>query len=201
LEKSQVFILDASVAVKWYVKEEMRDIALKLREHFVPDLIDPEAPNLILYELGNALRHHPGSRAIDCAEAVEQLRNIGVILHELDGNLIEESANSSYKENITFYGAVYLALAKISGTKLVTADTKPARETQPGKQIQNYASEGIPLELPKCGIEERTASDLEDTGIGTLLKPKSTLHLLETGTHSQKEVFTLLDKIGEQDGH
>jgi predicted nucleic acid-binding protein len=123
LEKSQVFILDASVAVKWYVKEEMRDIALKLREHFVSDLIDLEAPSLILYELGNALRHHPGSTAIDCAEAVRQLSNIGIIFHELDGNLIDESATLSYKENITFYDAVYVALAKILGTKLVTADT------------------------------------------------------------------------------
>jgi predicted nucleic acid-binding protein len=123
LEKSQVFILDASVAVKRYVKEEMPDIALKLREHFVSDLINPEAPNLILYELGNALRHHPGSTAIDCADAVRQLRNIGIILHELNDNLIDESATLSYKENITFYDAAYVALTRILGTKLVTADT------------------------------------------------------------------------------
>jgi predicted nucleic acid-binding protein len=124
LEKSPVFILDASVAVKWYVKEEMRDIALKLREHFVSDLIDLEAPKLILYELGNALRHYPGSTAIDCAEAVRQLRKIGIIFHELDSNLIDESANISYEENITFYDAVYVALAKILETKLVTADAE-----------------------------------------------------------------------------
>jgi len=122
LEKSQVFILDASVAVKWYVKEEMRDIALKLRDHFVSELIDLEAPSLILYELGNALRHHPGSTATDCAEAVRQLRNIGLILHELDDNLIDEAATLAYKENITFYDGVYVALAKILETKLVTAD-------------------------------------------------------------------------------
>jgi len=122
LEKSQVFILDASVAVKWYVKEEMRDIALKLKDHFVSELIDLEAPSLILYELGNALRHHPGSTATDCAEAVRQLRNIGLILHELDDNLIDEAATLAYKEKITFYDGVYVALAKILETKLVTAD-------------------------------------------------------------------------------
>jgi predicted nucleic acid-binding protein len=122
LEKSPVFILDASVAVKWYVKEEMRDIALRLREDFVSDLIELEAPNLILYELGNALRHHPGSTAIDCAEAVRQLRNIGIILHDLDDNLIDMTATLSYNENITFYDAAYVALAKTLGTKLITAD-------------------------------------------------------------------------------
>ena len=112
MEKSPVFVLDASVAVKWYVKEEMRDIALRLRDHFVSDLVDLEAPSLILYELGNALRHHPGSAVIDCAEAVKQLRNIGLIFHELDDNLIDLAANLAYEEKITFYDAVYLALAK-----------------------------------------------------------------------------------------
>lgn len=122
MEKSQVFILDASVAVKWYVKEEMRDSALRLRDHFVSGLIDLEAPNLILCELGNALRYHPGSRTSDCAEAVRHLRNMGLILHELDDDLIDQTAALAYKENITFYDAVYLALAKIMETKLVTAD-------------------------------------------------------------------------------
>jgi predicted nucleic acid-binding protein len=122
LEKSSVFILDASVAVKWYVKEEMRDIALKLRDHFVSELIDLEAPSLILYEVGNALRHHPGSTATDCAEAVKQIRNIGLIFHELDDNLIDEAATLAFKENITFYDAIYLALAKILEAKLLTAD-------------------------------------------------------------------------------
>jgi len=122
LEKSPVFILDASVAVKWYVKEEMRDIALKLRDDFVSEQIDLEAPNLILYELGNALRHHPGSTPVDCAEAVRQLRNIGLILHELDDNLIDKAAALAYREKITFYDAVYVALAQVLEATLVTAD-------------------------------------------------------------------------------
>lgn len=122
MEKPQVFILDASVALKWYVKEDMREIALLLRDRFVSELIDLEAPSIILYELGNALRHHPGSTISDCAEAVRQLRNIGIILHELDDRLIDEAATLAYKENITFYDAVYLALAKILQTKLLTAD-------------------------------------------------------------------------------
>jgi predicted nucleic acid-binding protein len=108
--------------VKWYVKEEMRDIALRLRDHFVSDLVDLEAPSLILYELGNALRHHPGSTVIDCAEAVKQLRNIGLTFHELDDNLIDLAANLAYEEKITFYDAVYLALAKDLHAALITAD-------------------------------------------------------------------------------
>ena len=122
MEKSPVFILDASVAVKWYVKEEMRDIALRLRDRFVSDMIGLEAPSLILYEVGNALRHHPGSTAVDCAEAVRQLRNIGMVLHDPDEKLIQVAATVAYKDNITFYDAVYLALAKVLDATLLTAD-------------------------------------------------------------------------------
>jgi predicted nucleic acid-binding protein len=122
LEKSPVLVIDASVAVKWYTKEEMRDIALKLRDRFVSELIHLEAPSLILYEVGNTLRHHPGSTATDCAEAVRQLRNIGLSFHELDGDTAIEAATLAYKEEITFYDAVHLALAKVLETRLVTAD-------------------------------------------------------------------------------
>jgi predicted nucleic acid-binding protein len=54
---------------------------------------------------------------------VRQLRKIGLTFHELDDNLTDEAATVAYKENITFYDAVYMALAKILRTRLVTADT------------------------------------------------------------------------------
>jgi predicted nucleic acid-binding protein len=124
LEKTQVFIVDASVAVKWYVKEEMREKALRLRDEFVSGLIDLEAPSLILYEVGNALRHHPATTAADCAEAVRQLQNLGLVVHELDDTLIDTAANLAFDEKLTFYDGVYLALAKSLEAKLVTADQK-----------------------------------------------------------------------------
>lgn len=59
----------------------------------------------------------------------------------------------------------------------------------------------IPVQLrKKYGIEEGSALEVEDTGSGILLKKaKSTLDLLGTGRRSQKEVFTLLDKMREED--
>jgi AbrB family looped-hinge helix DNA binding protein len=59
----------------------------------------------------------------------------------------------------------------------------------------------IPIQLrKKYGIEEGTPLEVEDTGSGILLKKaKSTLDLLGTGKRSEKEVFTLLDKMREED--
>jgi predicted nucleic acid-binding protein len=122
LEKTPVFVVDASVAVKWYAKEEMRDRALRVIDDFVSELIDLQAPSLLLYELGNALRYHPGSTEPDCVDAVKQTRNLGLAIHELDDFLIEMALMLSYREKITFYDAVYLALARSLNATFLTAD-------------------------------------------------------------------------------
>jgi predicted nucleic acid-binding protein len=122
LAQEQIFVLDASVAIKWYVGEELRDKALRLRDDFLSDVIDLEAPSLILYEVGNAIRHHPGATESECASAVEQLRNLGIAIRELDDHTIRTAAKVAFEEKLTFYDAAYLALARNLDARLITAD-------------------------------------------------------------------------------
>lgn len=91
-------------------------------DDFVSDLIDLQAPSLLLYELGNALRCHPGSTERDCADAVKQTRNLGLGIHELDDSLTEMALMLSFREKITFYDAAYLALARELNAIFLTAD-------------------------------------------------------------------------------
>lgn len=119
---AQVFVIDASVAVKWYVNEELRDKALRLREDFLSEVIDLEAPSLILYEVGNAIRHHPGATERECASAVRELRNLGIAIRDLDDATAGAAAKLAFEENLTFYDAAYLSLAKTIEATLVTAD-------------------------------------------------------------------------------
>lgn len=122
MENTPIFVVDASVAVKWYVKEEMRDRALRVIDDFLSELIDLQAPSLLLYELGNALRYHPGSTDVDCADAVKQTRDLGIAIHDLDDSLIGMASMLSFREKITFYDAAYLALARNLNAALLTAD-------------------------------------------------------------------------------
>ncbi len=212
MEKSPVLVLDASVAVKWYVKEEMHDIALKLRDHFVSELIDLEAPSLILYELGNALRYHPATTAMDCAEAVRQLRNIGLVLHELDDNLIGEAASIAHGEHITFYDAVYLALAKTLETRLVTGDAalldQLSQENKPSimllKDYEHTIGQssiyGSPVGKAMTNEDRSRAKTTRRRALDRRLhKGMSTLDLVGTGTRPQKEILERLDEMREED--
>ncbi|MDD1745106.1 MAG: type II toxin-antitoxin system VapC family toxin [Candidatus Methanoperedens sp.] len=46
-----VFVLDASVVIKWFSEEEYTDRALKLRDDFFKGDIELVVPDLILYEV------------------------------------------------------------------------------------------------------------------------------------------------------
>jgi len=122
LAEAQVFIIDASVAVKWYVREELRDKALRLREDFLSEIVDLEAPSLILYEVGNAIRHHPGATEQECASAVRELRNLGIAIRDLDDAAVGAAAKLAFEEKLTFYDAAYLSLAETMEATLITAD-------------------------------------------------------------------------------
>ena len=114
MAQEQVFVVDASVAVKWYVYEELRDKALRLREDFLSERIDLEAPSLILYEVGNAIRYHPGATASECASAVRHLRELGIAIRELDNSAIRIAAKIALEEKLTFYDAAYRSLGHAS---------------------------------------------------------------------------------------
>jgi len=72
-----VFVLDASVVIKWFSEEEYTDRALKLRDDFSKGEIELVVPDLMLYEVSNALRYNSDFDETDVAEAVGTLFDIG----------------------------------------------------------------------------------------------------------------------------
>ncbi len=52
-------VLDASVVLKWFVNEADSGLALKLREEFYTGEREIVAPDLLLFEIANALRYSP----------------------------------------------------------------------------------------------------------------------------------------------
>jgi len=54
-----MIILDASVIVKWFSEEEYTDKALEIRERIRMEEERVIVPDLLLYELANALKYNP----------------------------------------------------------------------------------------------------------------------------------------------
>src|SRR3990170_3236196 len=139
--ESQNVVVDASIAVKWFVPEQDSEEALTLRDQHIKGRLTLFAPALIIYEVANALRYRSDITKADLEHNIEAL-------FQLDMTLITPSSKSTAKATltarrlgITVYDAVYVELAEDIGCKLVTADDElnsKAKDTHLVTRLSDY---------------------------------------------------------------
>jgi predicted nucleic acid-binding protein len=117
-------VIDASVVIKWFAEEEGTQSALKLREEHVGGVRTLMAPDLLLYEVTNALRYKPGFNKEKVGRAVVDLMDIQVDLIVPSRELVERSSDLAYTYDITVYDSSYLALSELMGVILYTSDKR-----------------------------------------------------------------------------
>lgn len=122
MEEEKVLVLDASVAVKWFNVEPLRDKALIIRKKYVDGEIDLIAPTLLYYEVANALRYNPRFGIEEVKSALKTLEDLGIKIYDFRGELRENSIELAYRYGITVYDAAYIALAILQNATLYTAD-------------------------------------------------------------------------------
>ena len=127
---TDVLVLDASVVVKWFTKEEDRDLALEFRDQFLTGEIDIALPDLILYELANVLRYNPNFDKKDVSDAVKSIIGLGVQILVPTTHLLTNAVNLGFTYGITVYDAVYVALAEELNYNFLTADKKLFNNTK-----------------------------------------------------------------------
>ncbi len=115
-------VVDASVAVKWFVPE--------IHSEAAADLLDPDivlcAPDLIGPELGNILWKKVRRRELARGEAAEILDAFLAVPFEILSStiLLAPAFDIAAELDRTVYDSVYLALAVAEDCVLVTADAK-----------------------------------------------------------------------------
>ena len=143
---ASVFVVDASVAVKWFVPELDRAEAIRLREDFVRGAVDLFAPDLLIYEVGNALRFHPKATEAISAAGVRSLRTRQLVLEGVEDGVFDGAMGIARAEGITFYDAIYLALAEGRQAKMITADERLVRSLREYRRrvlrLREYARQG-----------------------------------------------------------
>src|SRR5207247_9161001 len=73
MARSATAVVDASVATKWYLPEADTDAALLLRESHLNGDVRLVSPDLMVYEVANALRYHPRAGSDRLAEHIGDL--------------------------------------------------------------------------------------------------------------------------------
>jgi predicted nucleic acid-binding protein len=126
----KVYVIDASVAVKWYIPEPFSEQAVYYLELLKAGQAKLLAPELIVAEMGNVL----WKKEVSGELARGEVQLIGETLAnsfpaELTGNqlLLPAALELALDLKLSLYDCLYLALAIVKKAQLVTADKKLAR--------------------------------------------------------------------------
>jgi predicted nucleic acid-binding protein len=117
-----LFVVDASVAVQWFLPERHSEAATRLRG----DEYRLSAPHLLLLEINNVLLKHVRRKEISRA-AAERIRaaiaHSPILIHP-DRALLDSAYALAGQTGCGLYDALYLALAVNLDGQLVTADRR-----------------------------------------------------------------------------
>jgi predicted nucleic acid-binding protein len=115
-------VVDASVALKWFVGEDGSDRAVALLDSDEPLI----APALVLAEVCNAAWRSLRCREIDEAQFTEVATDLAQVFQRLVplDRLVRRAAALARELDHPIYDCFYLALSESEGAPLVTADRR-----------------------------------------------------------------------------
>lgn len=136
-------IVDASVAMKWFVKdEENRSQALYLLKQFKLEEINFIIPDLLFYEVANAFKTFVRAKRITLTAGnkyIKRLLELNLLI-VYSSTLIGPALKLAHKFDISVYDASYLALAKSQKIPFYSADEKLLNKIPSGFKYVNHLS-------------------------------------------------------------
>jgi predicted nucleic acid-binding protein len=120
------FVLDCSIALKWFVPEPLSDEAVVVLGRHHSGALDLVAPEVVLAEFGHGLRRDVVSGDLSrekATEALEDFLAIGVPTVPTR-ELAPRAFALALEHMATFYDALYVALAELEDVKVLTADER-----------------------------------------------------------------------------
>lgn len=131
-----MIVLDASVLLKWFIKEPDSEIALRFRHNLLAGKGDIVVPDLALYEILNVLRFKSGVNEEAIKSILPGLFELGLEIVTPSPRLLEESLHLSFATELSIYDCIYLALANELQVTLVTADKRIVRQAGPLSKVK-----------------------------------------------------------------
>lgn len=117
-----VYVLDASVAVRFFVQESGSDLARRLLEDFSGGLRHLAAPTILQFEVANALRYNSGVTSEQLNEMLADLADLAIEWAHIPAGEMARIARFARERNLSVYDAVYVRMAHDQGVPLITAD-------------------------------------------------------------------------------
>lgn len=123
------FVLDASVALSWFLDHPAPDLAVRIRESLLNKASETIVPSFWHLEVANVLvvaerRGLMTPRDVDASLTDLEALLVSAIESRLEPTPVRGATESARRYELTPYDAVYLALAQEEGVGLATLDQK-----------------------------------------------------------------------------
>jgi predicted nucleic acid-binding protein len=122
------YVLDCSVALKWFVPEPLSEQAVDVLHQHQSGVLSLVAPEIVLAEFGHGLRKDIASRHLSRERGTEAWEDFLAI--DVQTVPTRELARRAFvlalDHMATFYDALYVALAEREDIKVLTADERMA---------------------------------------------------------------------------
>jgi len=138
MERRGEVVLDSSVVVKWFSREEGSEEAVELLDRHIEGSIRLWVVDIAYGEVANALRYNPGFDLDGLTKAVELIYGLHLGAEPITEGLLGRSAEIAFDGDVTIYDALPVALAEARGALCVTGDMKT--------QFSRLVPKGYPLE-------------------------------------------------------
>lgn len=140
MEREEVVVADASVVIKWFIQEEHTDDAIRLRDDYADRIVDIATPDLMPYEVLNALRYNPGFGESQLVQTARALEKFSLWMLPLEGELAERCVEYSLRYGISVYDSAYLSLGVAEDIPVYTADRRLIDKVKHGslRHISSY---------------------------------------------------------------
>ncbi len=133
-----IYVVDASVGVKWFIEEEYSKEADDLLADFANGYVDLIAPKLFIIEFCNAIRKYVVRghlKAMLAGGYVEKMCEVPISYVEIDWNLVKKAYRKAVELGITVYDALYVVIANEKNGAIITADNKLYRQLKDHTRI------------------------------------------------------------------
>ena len=120
------YVLDASVAACWVLRNPLQAKALKLRADYQQNIHELIAPSHFPGEIASALTKAERQKLIPVGDAhllIQDILNTPPVFYPID-SLFYRAVEISSQTRSAFYDCLYVALAEQEKCELVTADDK-----------------------------------------------------------------------------
>src|SRR4030043_2217544 len=135
------FVLDTSVVLKGFSEFGENDLpqAFQLRQALLDGSVTFTVPELLFYELSNALRYNPSLSSKDVQEALDSVMDMGFVVKGVDKRVMADAISIAFRYGVTVYDAYFLALARTERKPLIIADYKFVERVKASKEIMRLS--------------------------------------------------------------